>query len=72
MYAFEKRNRNKNKEALVAEDYWYMTNKIPPRRLDLAQLPADDPTWNAWGTCTKNEATGNSCTYVSLKQRQPA
>ena len=49
-----------------------MTNKIPPRRLDLDQLPADDPTWNAWGTCTKNEATGNSCTYVSLKQRQPA
>ena len=72
LYAFEKRNRNKNKEALVAEDYWYMSNKIPPRRLDLAQLPADDPTWNAWGSCTKNEATGNSCTYVSLKQRQPA
>lgn len=71
-YAFERRDRKKNKEALVAEDYWYMTNKIPPRKLDLAQLPADDPTWNAWGTCTKNEATGNSCTYVSLKQRQPA
>ena len=72
IYAFEKRDRKKNKEALVAEDYWYMTNKMPPRKLDLAQLPADDPTWNAWGTCTKSEATGNSCTYVSLKQRQPA
>jgi len=71
-YAFEKRDRKKNKDALVAEDYWYMTGKIPPRKLDLAQLPADDPTWNAWGTCTKSEATGNSCTYVSLKQRQPA
>ena len=71
-YAFERRDRKKNKDALVAEDYWYMTNKIPPRKLDLAQLPADDPTWNAWGTCSKSEATGNSCTYVSLKQRQPA
>ena len=71
-FVYERRNRNKNNDALIREDYWYMTNKIPPRKLDLSQLPADDPTWNAWGECTKSEVTGNSCTYVSLKQKQPA
>lgn len=27
--------------------------------------------WNAWGTCAES-ASGNSCTYVSLKQKIPA
>lgn len=30
------------------------------------------PKYNAWGSCTTDSSTGNSCTYVSLKQRIPA
>ena len=71
-YDFENRDRNKNKDALIREDYWYFSGKKPPRRLDIDAFPANDPTWNAWGECTKSEVTGNSCVYVSLKQRIPA
>lgn len=71
-YKYEIRDRNKNKDALIREDYWYFSGRRPPRRLDINALPADDPTWNAWGECTKSEVTGNSCVYVSLKQRIPA
>ncbi|KAL7445218.1 hypothetical protein ACHAXM_011898 [Skeletonema potamos] len=71
-YRYENRDRNKNKDALIREDYWYFSGRRPPRRLDINALPADDPTWNAWGECTKSEITGNSCVYVSLKQRIPA
>lgn len=71
-YKYENRDRNKNKDALIREDYWYFSGRRPPRRLDINALPADDPTWNAWGECTKSEVTGNSCVYVSLKQRIPA
>ena len=39
--------------------------------MDLTELPKG-PKWNAWGACTSSESTGNSCTYVSLKQRIPA
>ena len=70
--AYENRDRNKNKDALIREDYWYFSGKKPPRRLDIDAFPANDPTWNAWGECTKSEVTGNSCVYVSLKQRIPA
>ena len=72
LYKYENRDRNKNKDALIREDYWYFSGKRPPRRLSIDAFPADDPTWNAWGECTKSEATGNSCVYVSLKQRIPA
>ena len=71
-YKYEDRDRNKNKEALIREDYWYFSGRKPPRRLNIDAFPADDPTWNAWGECTKSETTGNSCVYVSLKQRIPA
>ncbi len=30
------------------------------------------PKYNAWGSCVTDSSTGNSCTYVSLKQRIPA
>jgi len=30
------------------------------------------PKYNAWGSCVTDASTGNSCTYVSLKQRIPA
>ena len=30
------------------------------------------PKYNAWGSCATDGSTGNSCTYVSLKQRIPA
>ncbi|KAL7526774.1 hypothetical protein ACHAWF_001907 [Thalassiosira exigua] len=71
-YKYEDRDRNKNKDALIREDYWYFSGKKPPRRLNIDAFPSDDPTWNAWGECTKSEASGNSCVYVSLKQRIPA
>ncbi|KAL7535494.1 hypothetical protein ACHAXR_007951 [Thalassiosira sp. AJA248-18] len=71
-YKYETRDRNKNKDALIREDYWYFSGKLPPRRLNVDAFPSDDPTWNAWGECTKSDSTGNSCTYVSLKQRIPA
>jgi hypothetical protein len=51
-YRYENRDRNKNKDALIREDYWYFSGRRPPRRLDINALPADDPTWNAWGECT--------------------
>jgi len=72
LYRYETRDRNKNKDALIREDYWYFSGRRPPRRLDIDAFPADDPTWNAWGECTKSDVTGNSCVYVSLKQRIPA
>jgi len=65
---YEARNRNGNKQALIREDYWYMMGKTPPRRLK--DLPPDDPEANVWGSCRTD--TGNSCTYVPLKQRIPA
>lgn len=71
-YQYQTRDRNKNKEALIREDYWYYSGKRPPRRLNIDDFPANDPTWNAWGECTKSESTGNSCVYVSLRQRVPA
>lgn len=30
------------------------------------------PKYNAWGSCATDSSTGNSCTYVSLKQKIPA
>ena len=46
---YENRDRNKNKDALIREDYWYYSGKKPPRRLNIDAFPADDPTWNTWG-----------------------
>lgn len=69
---YENRNRNKNKQALIREDIWYMTGKIPPRRLDQQSYLTDDgPKYNAWGTCSTSDGGGNSCTYVPLSQRIP-
>ena len=72
---FVNRDRNSNKDAIIREDYWYMMGKTPPRRLPPGALAqADDPQWNAFGSCQTqggDGATSNSCTYVSLKQRIP-
>jgi hypothetical protein len=70
-YAYENRNRNKNKDALVRDDVWYFSGQQPPRSIDVTNLPPG-PKWNAWGTCSTDSSTGNSCTYVSLKQKIPA
>lgn len=35
-------------------------------------LRADNPEFNAFGSCESTAGGGNSCTYVSLKQRAPA
>lgn len=70
-FSYETRDRKGNKQAVIREDYWYMMGRTPPRRLD-APLRGDDPQWNAFGSCSSSESGGNSCTYVSLKQRAPA
>ena len=73
-YAFEKRDRDGNKNAVIREDYWYSTGITPPRQLN-SPLVLDDPKWNSFGACETNggdAAATNSCTYISLKQRQPA
>ena len=71
MFSYEKRDRKANKNALIREDYWYMSNSLPPRKLDALSADFDNPKWNTWGTC-ETSAAGNSCTYVSLSQRIPA
>ena len=71
-YAFETRDRKGNKDAVIREDYWYMTGKLPPRLLTNSLQKVDDPQWNAFGSCTTSENGSNSCTYVSLNQRIPA
>ena len=71
MFAYKKRNRKRNKDAMIREDYWYMSGSQPPRKLEGLQADFDNPKWNAWGTCTES-AAGISCTYVSLNQRVPA
>lgn len=68
--AFENRDRNGNKDALIREDYWFMTGKTPPRLLT-NPLQAEDPKWATFGSCDSADG-GNPCTYVSLKQRAPA
>lgn len=73
-YAYEKRDREGNKNAVIREDYWYSTGITPPRQLN-SPLVLDDPKWNSFGSCETNggdAAATNSCTYISLKQRQPA
>lgn len=73
-YSFEKRDRDGNKNAVIREDYWYSTGVTPPRQLN-SPLVLDDPKWNSFGACETNggdAAATNSCTYISLKQRQPA
>lgn len=69
--AYENRDRKSNKDALVREDYWFMMGKTPPRLLN-GPLKADNPDFNAFGSCeTAEDKSSNSCTYVSLKQRGP-
>jgi hypothetical protein len=72
-YRYELRDRNMNKDAVIREDFWYTKGVSPPRKLGAMKF--EDPKWNTFGSC---ETTGdgaaatNSCTYISLKQRQPA
>jgi len=46
--ALENRDRKNNKDALIREDYWFQTGKLPPRLLTTS-LQGDDPQWNAFG-----------------------
>jgi hypothetical protein len=71
-YNYESRDRKGNQQAVIRDDYWYVTGKLPPRLLQ-GPLKGDDPQWNAFGSCTTSESTGtNSCTYVALNQRRSA
>ena len=67
----EDRDRGMNEKALLQSDFYFTTGRKPPRKLDLANLPTDDPKWNAWGECAKSGST-NACTYVPLAQRYNA
>jgi len=69
-FAYERRDRKGNKNAIVREDWWYLSGTLPPRKLDSLGADFDNPKWNTWGTCTES-AAGNSCTYVALSQRIP-
>jgi hypothetical protein len=69
---FEIRNRNGNKDALIREDYWYMLGRTPPRLLGGPVKGANDPQWNAFGSCESEVGGPNPCTYVSLTLRIPA
>jgi len=70
-FAFESRDRNMNKRAVIREDYWYIFGRTPPRKLS-TPLQGSDPQWNAFGSCDTGSDGTNSCTYVSLSQRIPA
>lgn len=39
LYAYELRDRNKNKDAVIRDDIWWFTGQNPPRKLDLSNLP---------------------------------
>jgi hypothetical protein len=67
----EHRDRKNNKDALIREDYWYQTGRLPPRVLTTAIQSSDNVQWNAFGSCTSADG-GNPCTYVSLQQRATA
>lgn len=73
-YRYETRDRKMNDDAVIREDFWYTKGVSPPRKLN-SPLILDDPKWNAFGSCETTGADSsatNSCTYISLKQRQPA
>ncbi|KAJ1638934.1 hypothetical protein T492DRAFT_585356 [Pavlovales sp. CCMP2436] len=58
------RERGSNANALIQRDWYYENAIMPPRRLQLDQLPTDQAKWNAWGTCVES-----SCTYVPIQRR---
>lgn len=58
------RDRGTNSNALVLKDFYYENGLVPPRRLRLDALPADQPKFNVYGSCVEN-----SCTYVPLQRR---
>ena len=68
----EKRDRGLNEKALIANDFYFVTGRKPPRVLDVQNLPRDDPKWNAWGECASGSDGSNACTYIPLKQRYDA
>ena len=68
----ENRDRGLNEKALIANDFYFVTGRKPPRVLDIQNLPRDDPKWNAWGECASGSDGSNACTYIPLKQRYDA
>lgn len=65
------RDRNGNRGAVIRDDYWFISGKVPPRILGGPLRETNAPQFNAFGSCATNDGQ-NSCTYVSLKQRIPA
>jgi len=61
LFPYENRDRQSNKDALIKEDYWFMTGRTPPRVFQPNDTTSNsDPKLNTPGT------------YVSLDQRRPA
>jgi hypothetical protein len=62
LFPYENRDRQGNKDALIKEDYWFMTGRTPPRVFQPNDTTSSnsDPKLNTPGT------------YVSLDQRRPA
>ena len=42
----ENRDRGLNEKALIANDFYFVTGRKPPRVLDVQNLPRDDPKWS--------------------------
>lgn len=60
LFPYEKRDRQGNKDALIKEDYWFMTGRTPPRVFQPNDTSSNDPKLNTPGA------------YVTLDQRRPA
>ena len=43
----ENRDRGLNEKALIANDFYFVTGRKPPRVLDVQNLPRDDPKWSS-------------------------
>jgi hypothetical protein len=70
-FDYASRDRNGNRGAVIRDDYWFISGKVPPRILGGPLRETNAPQFNAFGSCETNDGQ-NSCTYVSLKQRIPA
>jgi hypothetical protein len=71
-FDYATRDRNGNRGAVIRDDYWFISGKVPPRILGGPLRETNAPQFNAFGSCETNDKDQNSCTYVSLKQRIPA
>lgn len=58
------RDRGTNGNAIVQKDWYYENGLVPPQKLRLDALPADQPKYSAWSSCVDK-----SCSYVPIERR---